>query len=97
MILKPLKNLKRIPSAKDFYPQGSEFFLDLLPSGYPGDFFVGWDIPTKSHLWCLARVFQIEIVKVFTWRQEDQMIGVTKVASMSFTLSNYAIVEITDF
>ena len=41
-LLKFLKNLERIPSAKDFYPQGSGFFLDFLPSGYPGDFFVGW-------------------------------------------------------
>ena len=43
---------------RDFYPGDSGFFRDFLPSGYPGDFlspgsgffFVGWDIPTKSHL-----------------------------------------------
>ena len=45
---------------RDFYPRDSGFFRDFWPSGYPGDFlspgsgffFVGWDIPTKSHLWC---------------------------------------------
>ena len=44
---------------RDFYPGDSGLFRDFLPSGYPGDkespgsgyFFVGWDIPTKSHLW----------------------------------------------
>ena len=40
---------------------GFGIFWDFLPSGYPvnfsspcsGLFSVGWDIPTKSHLWCL--------------------------------------------